>query len=208
MRFICLVSTGIDSPVATYLMAKYGEVVMVHADNRPFIDEKEVEKFKVLAAHLRKKINREVKVYFVNHGKSLSTIRKVCRSVYTCVLCKRLLLKYAFIIGEKEDADAIVTGDSLGQVASQTLKNMMVEQYGIKKPVLRPLIGFDKEEIVGLAKEIGTYDLSIKQSVPCSAVPRRPSTKADLDKVVLEEKKLQVGALVKSVVDEADVFKF
>ncbi|RLF28173.1 MAG: hypothetical protein DRN01_00510 [Thermoplasmata archaeon] len=207
MRFVCLTSTGIDSPVATYMMARYGEVVMVHADNRPFIDEKEIERFKALVSHLTKKINRESKIYVLDHGKGLSAIKKECRSVYTCILCKRLLLKYASLLAEKEKADAIVTGDSLGQVASQTLRNMMVEQHGIKTPVLRPLIGFDKEEIVGLAKEIGTYDLSIKRSVPCSAVPKHPSTRADLKRVLFEEKKLQVNALVESIVDGAKVFK-
>ncbi|HID25698.1 MAG TPA: hypothetical protein EYP23_04470 [Thermoplasmata archaeon] len=206
MKFVCLVSTGIDSPVATYLMARYGDIVVVHADNKPFVDKEETEVFQAVAERLRNCIRKRFTVYIIQHGKTLSAIKDSCKENYTCILCKRMILKYASLIAKREKALAVVTGDSLGQVASQTLQNMRVEQHGIELPVIRPLVGFDKEEIIAIAKKIGTYDVSIKQRVQCSAVPRYPSTKANLNKVLFEEKKLPVDALVKAAIKEVEVF--
>jgi len=98
-----------------------------------------------------------------------------------------MMLRYAEKIAEKYDADAIVTGDNLGQVASQTLQNIKTIEESIKIPVLRPLIGFDKEEIILIAKEIGTYEYSIKPSSGCTAVPDKPSTSAKIEKILQEE---------------------
>ena len=103
---------------------------------------------------------------------------------YTCIFCKRMLLRYAEKIAEKQEADAIVMGDSLGQVASQTLHNINVINSAVKIPIIRPLIGYDKEDIVKIAKEIGTYDLSILPSDPCKEVPNKPATQAKLDKIL------------------------
>ena len=97
-----------------------------------------------------------------------------------------MLLRYAEKIAEKESASAIIMGDSLGQVASQTLKNINTIEQSIKIPVLRPLIGFDKEDIIKIAKEIGTYDLSILPTVGCKAVPDNPVTQAKLEKILEE----------------------
>ncbi|HEC87565.1 MAG TPA: tRNA 4-thiouridine(8) synthase ThiI, partial [Thermoplasmatales archaeon] len=95
MKFVCLVSSGIDSPVAAYLMARYGDIVVVHADNRPFIDEREMENFRTIIQQLRNCIKKRFTVYIIQHGKILSAIKDSCKENYTCILCKRMILKYA-----------------------------------------------------------------------------------------------------------------
>ena len=114
-----------------------------------------------------------------------------------------MLLRYAEKIAEKEKADAIIMGDSLGQVASQTLQNIRVIEQAVCFPILRPLVGFDKEDVIKIAKEIGTYDLSILPSDGCSSVPKKPATQAKLDKILSEEKKINIDILVKDAVDNA-----
>ena len=114
-----------------------------------------------------------------------------------------MLLRYAEKIAEKESADAIIMGDSLGQVASQTLQNIRVIDNVVKIPVFRPLIGFDKEDIVRIAKEIETYDHSILPSDGCNAVPNKPATSAKLEKILDEEAKLDIDRLVNEAVEKS-----
>ena len=204
MKFVSLVSSGIDSPVATYLLSKKAEeLILVHADNRPFTDEKELENFIKLAKHLKKHISCKMKAYTLQHGNTLLSYKKRCEDRFTYIFCKRMLLRYAEKIAEKEQADAIIMGDSLGQVASQTLQNIRGIEQAVSLPILRPLIGLDKEDIIKTAKEIGTYDLSILPSDGCSAVPKKPSTKANLDQILSEENKINTFNLVNNAVDNA-----
>jgi len=204
MKLVSLVSSGIDSPVATYLFSKKAkEIILVHADNRPFTDERETENFIKLAKHLKKRISCPIKVYSVPHGDALSSYKTHCENRFACVFCKRMLLRYAEKIAEKEQADAIVMGDSLGQVASQTLQNIRVIEQAVDIPILRPLIGFDKEDVIKIAKEIGTYDLSILPSDGCSAVPHRPATQAKPDQILGEEEKINTKNLVNDAVNNA-----
>jgi thiamine biosynthesis protein ThiI len=114
---------------------------------------------------------------------TLARLREVRGERWTCLFCKRVILSKAAEIAEEMGASALVTGDSLGQVASQTLSNLEVISYGIPKPILRPLIGLDKTEIMDLARQIGTYDPSIKSSYACPFLPDRPLTQASLDKL-------------------------
>ena len=172
MKFVSLISSGIDSPVATYLLSKNAdEIILVHGDIRPFTDDRENANFKKLVKHLDEITTCKIKVVLIPHGNSLKEYKQNCEDRYTCVFCKRMLLRYAEKIAEKEKADAIIMGDSLGQVASQTLQNIRVIDQAVSIPVLRPLIGLDKEDVVKIAKEIGTYELSILKSEGCSAVP-------------------------------------
>jgi thiamine biosynthesis protein ThiI len=197
MKFVSLISSGIDSPVATYLLSKKAdEIILVHADNRPFTDDREIENFKKIANHLKKITSIKMKTYLIPHGRSLSKYKQHCNNKFSCVFCKRMLLRYAEKIAEKEGADAIIMGDSLGQVASQTIKNIRTIESAIKTPVLRPLIGLDKEDVVKIAKKIGTYDLSILPSDSCKAVPDKPSTRAKLEKIIEEESKIYIDDLV------------
>ena len=204
MRLVSLVSNGIDSPVATYLLSKTAdEIILVHADNRPLTDDREVENFILIAKYLKKIIRSKTKAYIIPHGDTLMSYKQNCNNRFTCIFCKRMMVRYAEKIAEKEHADAIVMGDSLGQVASQTLQNIRVVEQAVKIPILRPLIGLDKEDVVQIAKKIGTYELSILKSDGCKAVPLKPSTRAKLDQVLSEEKRIDVNNLVKKAVQNA-----
>lgn len=202
MSFVSLLSSGIDSPVATYLMApKTDEIIMVHADNRPFTDDQEIKNFFRIAQHLKTIVPCQTTAYLIPHGSTLSAYQQSCTDIkYTCVICKRMLIRYAEQIALKYKANAIIMGDSLGQVASQTLQNLRIVDNTISLPILRPLIGFDKEDTIEIAKQIGTFDLSIQPSAGCHAVPKKPSTRAQLSKIVAEEQKMDIITLVKAAV--------
>jgi thiamine biosynthesis protein ThiI len=206
MRVISLLSSGIDSPVATYLISKKAEkIILVHADCRPFSDETEYNNFVSIAKHLKKKINCIEKIFVVNHGTSLYKYKQIGNKRFTCIFCKRMLLRYTKLFADKENAKAIIMGDSLGQVASQTLYNMKVIDQVVDIPILRPLIGLDKEDIIRIAKKIGTYDLSIIKSIGCTAVPSKPATKAKLEDILFEEEKIDVNKIANQVVSKADL---
>jgi thiamine biosynthesis protein ThiI len=197
MKLVALVSSGIDSPVATYQLSKYAdEISLLHADNRPYTDDREIEKFATLAKYLRTLVPSKLKAILVPHGIALQTYKTSCDSKYTCVVCKRMMLRYAEAIAKKEHADAVIMGDSLGQVASQTLKNLRVVEQAVSIPILRPLIGFDKEDTIQIAKKIGTFDLSISPADGCGVVPIKPSTQARLEQILAEEQKINVDELV------------
>lgn len=206
MKFVSLVSSGIDSPVATYLLSKKtDEIIILHGDIIPFTDQREIENFTSLVNHLKQIVPCSIKTYVIPHGESLSTFKQNCDNKYTCVFCKRILLRYAEKIAEIEGAEAIIMGDSLGQVASQTLQNIRAIDDVIKIPILRPLIGLDKEDIVKIAKKIGTYDLSILPSDECNAVPKKPATRANLERILKEENKIDVDKLVKKAVEKSQI---
>ncbi|KYK29692.1 hypothetical protein AYK20_05025 [Thermoplasmatales archaeon SG8-52-1] len=208
MKFVSLISSGIDSPVATYLLSKNAdEIILVHGDIRPFTDEREIENFTLLVGYLKKIMSCPIKVYVVSHGESLGSFKQFCNNKYTCVFCKRTLLRFAEKIAEKEGADAIIMGDSLGQVASQTLQNIKVIDNAVKIPILRPLIGLDKEDVIKIAKEIDAYPLSILPTDGCSAVPSKPSTMAKLEKILEEESKIDVKNLVKNAVNSLKILE-
>ena len=206
MKFISLISSGIDSPVATYLASKMSdEIILLHGDIRPFTDDREINNFLKIANHLKKISNCEIKICFISHGVSLDNYKKECNNKFTCIFCKRMLLRYAEKIAEKTDAHAVIMGDSLGQVASQTLQNISVIDNAVEIPIIRPLIGFDKEEIVKIAEDIGSYELSILPSGSCSAVPNKPSTQAKLDKILAEEQKIDIKKLVNDLLKNSKI---
>ncbi len=209
MKFISLLSSGIDSPVATYLMSKKAnEIILLHADNRPFTDDREIKNFERIAEHLSKIMSCTAKSYVIKHGNSLSEFKKSCDTKFTCVFCKRMLLKYSEKLAMEEKADAVIMGDSLGQVASQTLRNIRTIEDGIEIPVIRPLIGYDKEEIIKIAKEIETYELSIKKSHGCTAVPNSPSTQAKIEKIILEEEKIDSDLIIEEAIKNVKILSF
>jgi thiamine biosynthesis protein ThiI len=208
MKFVALMSSGIDSPVATFLLSKIAkEIIVLHSNNMPFTDDIEDKKFIKIVKYLKANIPCKIKLYIIPNGNSLSSFKKNCENRFTCVFCKRMLVRYADNIANKEKADAIIMGDSLGQVASQTLKNLRVVEQATSLPILRPLIGLDKEDIVRIAKEIGTYELSISPSISCSAVPKKPSTQAKLEQILSEENKLNIEILVAQAVDNANIIE-
>lgn len=201
MKAVSLISGGIDSPVATYLMLKKGvEVIGVHMDNRPFTDDKTIEKFLELIKHLEKISNRKIKTYIIPHGNAQMEFAKNCKRKLQCVLCKRMMYRIAAEIAKKEVADAIITGESLGQVASQTLINLEVEGQAIEIPILRPLIGFDKVDTIRIARDIETYEISTIPALSCRIVPKKPATQAKLEEVLAEEEKVDIDSILKDLI--------
>jgi thiamine biosynthesis protein ThiI len=184
-RVVALLSSGIDSPVATWLMMKRGcSVIPVHFSTSPGQAEQVLSIVDALNHHA---YGWKLRPIVLSHQEvlepTLARLREVRGERWTCLFCKRVILSKAAEIAEEMGASALVTGDSLGQVASQTLSNLEVISYGIPKPILRPLIGLDKTEIMDLARQIGTYDPSIKSSYACPFLPDRPLTQASLDKL-------------------------
>jgi thiamine biosynthesis protein ThiI len=198
MKAVCLLSGGIDSPVAAYLMGKRGaDIILLHMDNRPYAAEGSVRKAASMAVPLEKALGRQLPFFYAPHGRNQEINSRLCSRAYQCVLCKRLMLRAAKEVALQMGADAIVTGESLGQVASQTLLNLRSEQAGLDFPVLRPLIGLDKLEIEKVAKEIGTYEISISTQGPaCLILPDHVITMATEENVRAEEAKVDIAEMV------------
>ncbi|MDR0309633.1 MAG: tRNA 4-thiouridine(8) synthase ThiI, partial [Candidatus Methanoplasma sp.] len=170
-------------------------------DNRPFADDVSVEKTEALAERLRIVSGAPFPLYSAPHGASQERISQTCDGNYQCVLCKRTMLRVAQEAACRLDCSGIVMGDSLGQVASQTLKNLRYASSGLRMPVLRPLIGYDKIEIEAVAKEIGTYDISVLSSVGCSIVPVKPITEADMSRINRFDDACSLAGLVSASAD-------
>ncbi len=197
-------SNGIDSPVAAYIMSQRGaDVILLHMDNRPFTDDRSIEVVKDIAARLREETGKEFPLYMADHGANQQTIHDNCDPHYQCVMCKRTMQRTARELAKRLGADGIIMGDSLGQVASQTLKNIKSENIGLGFPVLRPLIGMDKLEIIDIAKRIGTYDISIRPTDGCLIVPTRPITEASPDKVVAMSDIIDIDSLATKAAENA-----
>ncbi|MHC1624743.1 MAG: tRNA sulfurtransferase, partial [Methermicoccaceae archaeon] len=205
-KVVSLFSGGIDSAVASWMMMKRGaEIVALYCDNAPFTDEttrnRAREGVKVLS---RWSPSKPIRLYEVPTGDALSMISKK-GDKFTCVLCKRMMYRLAAKVMELEGCNGVVTGSSLGQVASQTLKNLMAEVKGLDIPLYHPLIGMDKQEVVELARKIETYEVSIKEATPCSAVPLKPSIDASPMHILELERELGMDTLIKSAIRDAVV---
>ncbi len=184
MRGLLLLSGGIDSPVAGYLLRKKMDIIAVHFSQEPFTNKMPEEKCEKLAKQLG------IKLIVKNLGEELENISKKCDHRYYFILMKRLLLREAEKIAKKEKCDYLITGEALAQVSSQTLDSLVAIDCAVKMPVLRPLIGFNKQEIIDVAIEIGTFDIS-KGPEMCDVLgPKHPTTAPDLKAVLEEEKKL------------------
>ncbi|MBO3839498.1 MAG: tRNA uracil 4-sulfurtransferase ThiI [Thermoproteota archaeon] len=195
-RVLSLLSGGIDSPVASYLMMKRGcEVNYVHF--HPFHDNSEAENSKIMEI-IRKLLpysGRTTVTFIPSYEFQIATVNIPAK--YDLVLFRRFMFKVAEKVAETEGAKALVTGESLAQVASQTLDNMVAVSIGLKMPVFRPLIGYDKEEIIALANKIGTYELSIKPYKDCcSIIARHPETRAKPEVVKELEDKMNMDSIV------------
>ncbi|MBS7611588.1 tRNA sulfurtransferase [Candidatus Bathyarchaeota archaeon] len=213
-RVICLVSGGIDSPVATWMMMRRGCPVAILFAYFPMGgDESDLKRFISVVRELRKwHIGEEMQVYVYKHDQNLVVFRKTALR-FTCILCRRMMYRVANEFANIVKAKAIVTGENLAQVASQTLQNLSVINQASKLPVLRPLIGLDKEEIVKIAKHIGTYEAScIRVSSGCTPIkgcwarPPKPVTYASLDTIIKIESSLNIRELLERSVDSLRKF--
>lgn len=208
MKTVCLLSGGIDSPVAAYLIGKNDcEVTLLHMDNRPYSDDSNYEKAIDLKNRLEAELCRKIPLYIAPHGPSQESIKEKCRGNLQCVVCKRVMLRVAKKLAQQVGADFISTGESLGQVASQTLQNIVAEEYKLEFPVVRPLIGLDKLEIENIAKTIGTYEISIRKGVSCTIVPFRPATMTSIDLMVEQENLLNITEVVEKSVSSIKLYE-
>lgn len=212
-KMVVLLSGGIDSPVAAWLMMKRGvEIIPVFFDNEdygnPISAEKAVENAKVLLSWIP---GRRHKIYRIRHGEYMKKIVSAAHPKNICLLCKRSMFKTAGAVMKKEGASGIITGSSLGQVASQTAENMLSETYGLSLPLYHPLIAFDKQEIIDIAQKIGTFDISIRSNGEreCFAVPDKPEVKALLTAAFDEENKMgfDLDAFIQKMVDDAEIIE-
>ncbi len=199
-----LMSGGIDSPVALHLMLRQGhEMMAVHMDNRPFTDDSPLEKVVDHLALLRAQYGQPIPLYVIPHGSTQTTLMRNTDRHVGCVLCRRFMWRSAERIAEREGATFLVTGEALGQVASQTLSNMHNATAAVRLPIVRPLIGFDKSEIEAVAKAIGTYGISTRPGVCCQAVPDRPATRSNLLQIVQEEERVDAEQIIDDCVRRA-----
>lgn len=196
-RLIALLSTGIDSPVACYLMMKRGcSVTALHFNNYPHTSDDE-EKIRKVARQLKKYSHgSRLDLYIIDYGEFLTQCQEKAPPRMTCVLCKSGMYQVAEKLAEREGALATLDGSSMGQVASQTLPNLVATRHFTNKPLLSPLMGLDKVEIENLAKEIGTYQISILPEERCRAAPRHPETHTEIKKMLEAQEKLDMDAVL------------
>nr|UWI50907.1 tRNA 4-thiouridine(8) synthase ThiI [Clostridioides difficile] len=206
-RAMSLLSGGIDSPVATWMVAKRGmEVEAIHFHSYPFTSERSQEKVKDLAKILAKYCGR-VRLHKVNILEIQKAIGENCNEEEATILSRRFMMRIAQRLSEKRHCDALITGESIGQVASQTIQGLTCTNAVVDLPVFRPLIAMDKSDIVDIAKKIGTFETSIIPEEDCCSVfsPRKPVTKPRLEKIEKSELSLDIEKLVQDAIDGIEV---
>ncbi len=203
---VTLLSGGIDSPVSSYMIAKRGvRLIPVHFFSFPYTSEAAKEKVIALAQELTAWCGK-MRLCIVPFTHIQEEIRDKCPEAYFTILMRRFMMRIADRIAADNGCGALVTGENLGQVASQTMSAMAVTENVCTRPVLRPLIGFDKEEIVRLARRIGTFETSILPYEDCCTVftPRHPELRPSIAKAEEAEAALDVDALVEEAVRGAE----
>ena len=205
-KVLVMLSGGIDSPVAAWRMMKRGaKAIFVHFHSYPYTDKASLEKAAELVGILAKS-NHRTQVYYVPFAEIQREIVTKTPAPFRVILYRRMMVRIAARIAEREGALALITGESLGQVASQTLANLKVIEDVAGLPILRPLIGDDKEEIVNLAQRIGTFDVSTLPHQDCCSlfVPDHPATNAAIEDAQSAEDALEVDALVDQALEAVE----
>lgn len=208
-RAVVMLSGGIDSPVAAFMAMKRGvNIEAVHFESFPFTSERALEKVLDLAQVLARWHNKPLRVHAVHFTEIQKAIHAACPEEYGITIMRRFMFRLAEQIARRNAAIAIYTGESVGQVASQTLESMYVINNVTKMPVLRPLIGFDKEEIVARAKQIGTFDISIRPYEDCCTVflPPHPKIKPRLSEAEAMEQNLAVEELIAGAIERTKTY--
>ena len=198
-RAVALISGGIDSPVAAYRMMQRGcRLIFVHFHSAPYLDKSSQEKARQLVSELTRR-QFHSRLYLIPFGEIQRQIVAAVARPLRVVLYRRMMLRIAEQVARREKAKALVTGESLAQVASQTLDNMAVIEQAAWLPILRPLVGMDKQEIIDQARRIGTYDISSIPDQDCCQlfVPKHPATKAQPRDIEEDESRIDIEELVR-----------
>lgn len=197
-RGLLLLSGGIDSPVAGHMIARRGAAIdAVYFETPPYTGEAAKEKVRSLAKKLTEYCG-EIYLHCISLTEIQETLVRECDERLFTLLLRRFMMRAASAVGKKYGAGCLITGESLGQVASQTMESLGVTDNAATLPVMRPCIGLDKDEIVVRSREIGTFDISILPYEDCCTVftPRHPDTKPSLEDIEAEEAKLDVDGLL------------
>ena len=209
-KVLSLISGGIDSPVAALLIARRGaENVWLHFHSFPLVSKASIEKVRELAK-IFLNYQPHLKIYFVPFQKAQMEIKARIPPKYRILCYRRVMLKIAEKIAKKEKYQALVTGESLGQVSSQTSPNIKIIEEGVKIPIFRPLIEQDKEEIIQLAKKIRTFQISIKPQEDCCTlfVPKHATARGGMETIKELERKLDMKKIIKEIIKEAEIEKY
>ncbi|MBQ7668066.1 MAG: tRNA 4-thiouridine(8) synthase ThiI [Clostridia bacterium] len=197
-RGLLLVSGGIDSPVAGFMLARRGvEVDAIHFFSPPYTGPKAKEKVidlcKIVAGYSGK-----INLYMINFTDAQLSIRDNCPKEQMVLLMRRIMMRIAEIVAKEKGCDALITGENIGQVASQTMASMVTTNEVVNIPVFRPLIGMDKNDIIDMAKKIGTYETSILPYEDCCTifVPKHPETNPKVEKIRESEKHLNLEKII------------
>lgn len=204
---LVLLSGGIDSPVAAWMMAKRGMMIeAVHFHSYPYTSPRAQEKVEDLAKIVASYCG-SFKMHVINILPIQEQIVKNCPEAETTIHVRRFMMRIAEKIAERNSAMMLITGENLGQVASQTAEALVVTDNCVKMPVMRPLIAMDKIDIIAKAQEIGTFETSIEPYEDCCTVflPKHPTTKPQLDKIEISDSKLDINALVESAIAEEEI---
>ncbi|MDP3990525.1 MAG: 7-cyano-7-deazaguanine synthase [archaeon] len=200
---VALLSGGIDSPVAINLMQERLEIIAVHFHQMPLSDEKEVEKVKELAKILNLK-----KVYLVPFIDVLKLLTEKCAHKNYFVLGKIMMLKAAEIVARKEEAEYLITGENLAQVSSQTLSNLSTITSHVSMEIFRPVLTYDKKEIIITAKKIGTYEISKGPEICNLLGPKNPATRSNSDTIRKELENIEVEKVLNESISKAEIIEF
>ena len=206
-KAMSLLSGGIDSPVATWMVAKRGmEVEAIHFHTYPFTSEKSQEKVKDLARILAKYCGK-VRLHKVNLLEIQKAVGLNCKDEEMTIISRRFMMRIAERVGVQRNCDALITGESIGQVASQTIQGLTCTNASVSLPVFRPLIAMDKTEIIEIAKKIDTFETSIIPEEDCCSVfaPKKPVTKPKLERIEDSEKALDVEKLIEDAIANMEV---
>lgn len=209
-RTMLMLSGGIDSPVAGYLMARRGvELNCVYYHSHPYTSERAKDKVKDLAKILAQ-YTEKVNLYIVPFTDIQMAIIDGCRGDELTIIMRRFMMRCACKLAEMNGIHSVSSGESIGQVASQTMEGLVVSSDCADRPVFRPLITMDKGDIMDIAREIGTYETSILPYEDCCTifVPKHPKTKPQLEEIRKSESVLDIEALVDKAIDETELVTF
>ena len=202
-KAIALLSGGIDSPVAIHLMQERLEIIAVHFHQKPLSSEAEVDKVKELS-----KLLGISKIYLISFVEVLKELVEKCNHRNYFILQKIMMLKTAEKIAENEGAKFLITGENLAQVSSQTLSNLTTITKHVSMEIFRPVLTYDKQEIVDKAKEIGTYEISKGPEICHLLGPKHPATKSDADAIGKELEKIEVENLITESLKKGEIINF